>query len=469
MIKIALLKPPPTYARYTRPAIGISYISSYLEQNGFDAKIFDALFNNWSERKLIYYIELYKPDVIGITAMTHEISQAAHIATLIKYKLNVPVIIGGCHITALPKRTLNEFSVFDYGIIGEGEKSILELLKYLCSKNTVSDLYSIAGLVFRDKKNIVVNRPRPWLTHEQLDNLPFPAFHHYYGDNKKALADKHSLYVMFSARGCPYNCAFCMQVLGRQVRYFSAKRICDEIGHAISRYGAHTIDFSDDIFLFDNKRTREILRTMIARGLSKQIRWSGSTHANMVNPEIIALAKQAGCVRLNMGIESGDNEILKAIGKKTTVEQVKKAVSVIKENKISLATYYILGHPNETRETLGKTVNLAISLNTDAIAVGIMVPYPGTKIYDMAKRGEGGYCFLSKDWSEYDKYGGKALELKNLSYEELVKNRKRAYIGIYLKNFRLFALLKYFWHRKRALYYFIRKKIQSFHHTKHAT
>ena len=131
MIKIALIKPPPTYARYTRPAIGISYISSYLEQNGFDAKIFDALFNNWSERKLIYYIELYKPDVIGITAMTHEISQAAHIATLIKHKLNVPVIIGGCHITALPERTLNEFSVFDYGITGEGEKSILELLKYL--------------------------------------------------------------------------------------------------------------------------------------------------------------------------------------------------------------------------------------------------------------------------------------------------------------------------------------------------
>ena len=462
MIKIALIKPPQTYADwYKRPVLGISYISSFLEKNGFTAKIFDAVFNGWSEKDLVCHIETFKPDIIGITAMTHEITRAAHLAAELKNKLKIPAVIGGSHVTALPERTLSEFPVFDYGIRGEGEKTLLELLNFLFAAGPGSDAGAIKGLVFRNTKNVVVNEPRPWLTLEELENLPYPAFHHYYGDATNALAGRQSYYVMFSARGCPYHCAFCMQVLGRQVRPFSAARIGQEIEHAISRYGAHTIDFADEIFLFDSERTREILNLMIGKGLSKRIRWSGLTRANMVNQEIIALAKQAGCYRLEMGVESGDNEILKAIGKNLTVEQVKEAVKIIKEKKIILGTYFILGHPDETRETMRKTVKLAIDLNTDTIAVGTMVPYPGTAIFNMAKRGEGGYRLLSENWSDYDKYGGKALELKNIPYEELIKHQKRAYIGIYLKNFRVIDLLIFLWQRKRGLYYFFRKKFKS--------
>ncbi len=463
MIKIALIKPPQTYANwYRRPVLGISSISSFLEKNGFNATIFDAVFNGWSEKDLVDHIANYKPDIIGITAMTHEITQAAHLAAELKNLLKVPAVVGGSHVTALPERTLYEFPVFDYGIRGEGEKSSLELLRFLFDRGSGSDCGSINGLVFRAMKNVVVNKPRPWLTKEELEDFPFPAFHYYYGNDAKALSGRNSYYVMFSARGCPYHCAFCMQVLGRQIRPFSAARICREIEYAISRYGAHTIDFADEIFLFDGGRTREILNLMIETGLSKRIRWSGLTRANMVSRDIIALAKQAGCYRLEMGVESGDNEILKMIGKNITVEQVKNAVKIIKENEISLGTYFILGHPNETRETLRKTVNLAIDCNTDTIAVGIMVPYPGTAIFDMAKRGEGGYRLLSEKWSDYDKYGGKALELKNIPYKELVKNQQRAYTGLYLRNFRVIDLLLFIWQRKQGLLYFIKKKFRTF-------
>ncbi|MBI4699221.1 MAG: B12-binding domain-containing radical SAM protein, partial [Nitrospirae bacterium] len=422
MIKIALIKPPPTYSNwYQRPVIGISCISSFLEQNGFNARIFDAAFNKWSEKELIQSIETYKPDIVGITSMTHEITQAAHITSLIKERLGISAIIGGCHLTALPERTMSEFPVFDFGIIGEGEETILELLRSLFNGRKTSDIYSIRGLVFRDNGNIVVNEPRPWMDSKRLNSLPYPAFHYYYGNNSKALADKDSYYVMFSSRGCPYHCAFCMQVLGRKIRSFSPERICQEIEAAVSLFGAHTVNFADEIFLFDNDRTREVLNMMIKRGLNRKIRWSGLTRANMVSPEIISLAKLAGCFHLEMGVESGDNKILKAIGKNITTDEIKRAVAIIKENNIMLGTYYILGHPNETRETLSKTLVLAIALNTDTIAVGIMVPYPGTKIFDIAQRGEGGYRLLSTVWSEYDKYGGRALELKGLPYEELLK------------------------------------------------
>ena len=463
MPKVALIKPPATYADwYKRPVLGLSYISACLEQNGFDCKIFDAVFWGWSEEELIHHVDIYHPDMVGVTAMTHEITIAAHIVKLLKDRLSkIPAVVGGPHITALPERTLAEFPFFDYGIYGEGEKTIIELTRHLFDRDSVLDLRSIKGIVYRNKNDIIVNEPRPFLESEELDNLPYPAFHHYYGDDTKALAGSHSYYVMFSARGCPFNCSFCMQVLGRRVRCFSPERVVREIEHSISRYSAHTLDFADEIFLFNNKRTLKILQLMIERGLPRQIRWSGLTRANMVNQDLIALAKQAGCFRLEMGVESGDNEILKSIHKKITVEQAKEAVEIIKRNNISLGTYFILGHPNETRETVHKTVDLAVELNTNTIAVGIMVPYPGTEIYEMAKRGVGGYRLLSEDWSEYDKYGGKSLELKGLSYEELLKYQKRAYIKLYLKNFRFFDMLNFFWKRKSSLWHFFSKKLRS--------
>ena len=298
------------------------------------------------------------------------------------------------------------------------------------------------------------------MTTDELDALPRPAFHHYYGaDNPRALASKDSYYVMLSSRGCPYNCAFCMQVLGKKVRRRSAQSILREIDYAVENYGAHTFNFADEIFLFDDQQTRNILRLFIERDLPKRIRWSALTRANLVNPELVSLAKKAGCFRLEMGVESGDDRILKAIGKGITVEQVRQSVETIKKMGISLGTYYILGHPNETIETLRKTVDLAVNLNTDMIAVGLMVPYPGTRIFDMALQGKNGYRLLSKNWAEYEKYGGKVLEIDGLPHKKLVKWQKRTLLYLYLKNFRFLDGFGFLWKRRGALYFVIRKKI----------
>lgn len=465
-MKVAFVNTPATYGDwYKRPVLGLAYISACLESSGFDCKIFDAYFNSWSEKELLQHVKEYNPDVIGITAMTHQIVKAAQIAAELKKQLNALVIIGGCHVTALPERTLAEFPVFDYGVYGEGEKTTPELLKYL-QRGTESKSCTIKGVAFRKGGRIFVNEPRLYLTSAELDALPYPAFHHYYGNNPDALANEHLHYVMLTSRGCPYNCAFCMQVLGRKVRRRAAQNILQEMDYAIEHYGAHTIDFVDEIFLFDSRETRELLQLMIERGFPKRIKWKGLVRANFVNPELITLAKKAGCYRLEMGVESGDNEILRAISKGITVEQVKRAVRIIKKADIPLGTYFILGHPNETIETLRKTVDLAVELNTDTIAVGLMVPYPGTRIFDMAVRGEGGYRLLAQDWSEYDKYCSKALEIEGLPHKELVKWQRRALIKLYLRNFRFLDALKFFWQRRNAFVFVFKKWIASLKSTK---
>jgi len=456
-MKVALIKPPRTYADYNKvPAFGIGYISACLKQRGIDCKIFDAHFNDWSQKETIVSVLEYRPDILGFTAMTHEIVQASQMASRLKEQLNAPTIVGGCHVTALHKRTLKEFFVFDYAVYGEGEKTMPDLIEFLQQGGT-SPASDIPGVVFRDAQgNIYVNQPRQVLTPAELDRLPYPDFKDYYSE-PQALTGKNVYYSIFTSRGCPYNCAFCMQVLGRKARRRSAENVVQEIEYAISHYGAHTFDFSDDIFLFDSRETRELLQLMIDTSLPERIRWSALVRANFVTRELLNLAKKAGCYRLEMGVESGDNEILKAIKKGITVEQVKNAVKIIKDSGISLGTYFILGHPNETTETLKKTVQLAVKLNTDSIAVGLMVPYPGTRIYEMAQQGEGGYRLVSEDWSEYDKYGGKALEVGELTFKELSSWQRKAFIYFYLKNFRLLDILRFIVQYRRGIFFMIKK------------
>jgi anaerobic magnesium-protoporphyrin IX monomethyl ester cyclase len=457
-VKVALIKPPGTYASwFKRPVLGISYISACLEADGFECKIFDADFNSWSEATLIAKVCEYNPDVAGITSMTHEIVAAARIAHKLKANSNIPVIIGGCHVTALPGRTLEEFPDFDYGVSGEGERTMSELLRFLINKSP--SVENISGVVFRRDKRVIVNQPRPFLTEQEINGLPLPSFGDYYGANKGALRQKGKYYVMITSRGCPFRCAFCMRVLGGTVRRRLPEKVCAEIEFAVSAYGAHTIDFADEIFLFNNNDTRVLLNMMIDRGLPKKIKWTGLVRANFVTPELISLAKKAGCCHLEMGVESGDVEILKAIKKGITIEQVKNAVAIIKNAGISLNTYYILGHPNETKDSLRKTVELAIKLNTDDISVGLMVPYPGTEIYDLAFNGKGGYRLLSQNWSDFDKYCSKVLEVEGLPYQELSRWQRDAFIGLYLKNGRFIDAFKFFWKIRIALFFILLKML----------
>jgi anaerobic magnesium-protoporphyrin IX monomethyl ester cyclase len=451
-MKVALIRPPEvnSYWNTTRPSLGIGSIASYLESNGILVKIFDANYNGWTDRQTVEFVAAYEPDIIGLSSMTHEISMAHTIASFLSLRLpNVPTVIGGCHVTALPQETLREFSNFTYGIYGEGEKTLLALVRAI-QHETEDGLCAINGLAYRDSHDIIINPARDRLTSQELETLPYPAFHQYYTDTQ-ALTGKDDYYVMISSRGCPYNCAFCMQVLGREVRRRSAESVVREMEYAIDHYSAHTIYFLDEILLFNDQLTYDTLELMIQRKIPNRIQWRGLTRVNLVSEKLINKAKEAGCFSLEIGIESGSDEVLKRINKHITVKQAEEAVRIIKKAGIFVEANFILGHPYETLETVKATINLAARLNPNMIAIGIMTPYPGTKIYEMAQRGEGGYRLLTKDWSKYDKYGGKALELDGLPLKELEKWQRKGLLNFYLKNFRFLDLFKFIITYRRAI------------------
>jgi radical SAM superfamily enzyme YgiQ (UPF0313 family) len=427
--KAALIRVPDSNGtRHRRPALGLAYLCTYLKANGLGSRVFDAYYHRWKEHELVDRVVAYKPDLIGITAMTHEIHRAAHVAGRLKSQTHAPVVIGGCHVTALPKRTLKEFREFDYGVYGEGEKTFLEIGQYVV--DGVKRLRYVDGLIYRDGEDVGINSRLSHLSPDELDALPFPAFEDYYGEDSGALSASNACYVLSASRGCSHSCAFCVRVLGRTRRVRSAENVIREMERAVSRWGAHSFDFYDEILLEDSPETLRMLGLMVERGFASRLRWYGVTRPDSVNREIAHLAARAGCFQLGLGVESGDDGMLRAVGKEINVGDVRRAFRVIKDAGIAIDAYFILGHPNESEEQMKRTVDLVAELNPDAAVIDLMVPYPGTGIYEMALRGAGGYHLLTEDWSQYDQSGSPVLELDGVPHKKLLHWRSRAIINL---------------------------------------
>ncbi|MDP2928548.1 MAG: radical SAM protein [Candidatus Omnitrophota bacterium] len=195
---------------------------------------------------------------------------------------------------------------------------------------------------------------------------------------------------------------------------------------------------------------------MIKKGLSKDIRWSATTRVDSVDKDLLQKMKEAGCDHIEFGVESGNREILKKIKKGITIEQAANAVRIAKDLKLHTEIGFILGHPDETAETAYQTIYLASMLNTNYVQLGIMVPYPGTEVADMAKNGLGGYKLLSNDWSDYNKQLGNALELKNLSRKDLERIQFAGYLKLFIFNRRYKDLLLFLLDFHREAFAFIR-------------
>lgn len=452
-MKIALARVSSYQNWYKEASIGLGYVAAVLEKKGLEVGIFDGRYFNVKDEILAEKIKIFSPDIIGFTSMTHEIKRVAAICGELKRSLRVPIIIGGCHVTALPVQTMEDIPFIDYGIIGEGEGSVLDLVEHLKGRMKIAD---VGGIVHKDNGKIVQNKPRGQAV--DLDALPFPAFHHYFKNGKKSLCRRDRYYQIFSSRGCIFKCAFCMRTLGETLRRRSAKNIIEEIDFAQAAYGAHTIDFRDELFLSNDEKTKEILHGFIEAGLPKKIRWAGTTRASFIDKKIIKIAKESGCYELGLGVESGNDDMLKKVNKSLTVSQVRFAVGVIKKEKIRINTYYIIGHPGENDGTIRDTIDLAVELNTDQVAIGLMVPYPGTKVYEWAQEGRYGYKLLTADWERYDKYGTPVLEIDGLPAKRLEGFQYKAYILFYLKNFRIFSLLRFIILKHRGIFTVLKKQ-----------
>ncbi len=436
MGKVVLINPPTKaskerqFARTREPRLGLAYLAAYLEKQDIQPEIADAKFEGLSFSQVVDRVKKQTTDLVGITAYTPDIVDAAKLATELKRELpHNPIVIGGAHATALPVETMEQFPCFDFLIYGEGEITLAELVLALSGKKGMED---VKGLVFRGRE-IKQNEPRPLITN--LDELPFPAWH---------IFPSLRQYPVLSSRGCPFRCIFCSRVLGNKLRLRSAQNIVDELETIYDNYHPERISFHDDTFGVNHRHTYELLDLIIEKGLSKKVKFDVTTRVDTVNYELLKKLKEAGFTAVGLGVESGNQQILSNINKGITLEQAEKAVAAANKAGLHTNAFFILGHPNETKQTINDTINFAAKLDTTRANFGIMVPYPGTEIARMAEKGEGNYRLLSRNWADYGKQVGAALELTNISRKELERLQLKGYIKFQVSHISLSKLRRFF-------------------------
>lgn len=436
-MKILLINPPWQflYGKFkpaakvgvNMPPLGLIYISGYARENGYkEIKIIDTEVSGYS----IEMVKEYNPDVIGISSVSPNFQAACNIADEIKKHLSVPVILGGVHVTVAPKESMEKCLSFDYAVIGEGEITFKELLDAIKNNTPVND---IKGIVYRENNSIFQTAPRELV--KDLDILPFPArklieyTKYNFSVPKSGIAP---LTLMVTSRGCPYDCIFCASktIWGRNTRFRSADNVIAEIKE-IAALGIKYIAFSDDTFTLKRDRVIDICNKLIKENLG--ITWQMMTRANLFDEELLILMKKAGLVRMSIGIESGDPEILRKIKKGVTLEEIEKAYKIAKKVGIETRGSIMIGHPFETKESMMKTLKFARNLSECMqMYINISTPFPGTELYEMAKTGTGGLNLITQDLAEFRRYGNAVVTVNDLSRNDLIRYQKIGFWMFYM-------------------------------------
>jgi len=425
-MKVCLITPPYESAvestvGVSSPPLGLAYLASMLREN-HEVKIIDSNVLDYTMEDVRRELKDFYPDIVGITSTTPSILNAYSVARIAKeVREDCKVIMGGPHVSFVPRQTLEECRHIDIIIRGEGERTLEELIDAI---EREEPLETMKGISFRDGDRIVDNEPRPFI--KNIDKIPFPSrdllpIHLYQANGIRYT-------TMMTSRGCPFRCCFCSssRLFGGCWRGRSPENVLEELEIIYDEYNIRNIEFIDDTFTLDRKRAERICDGIIRRGLD--ISWGASSRVDTLSRKLVEKMRKAGCWILYLGIESGSQRILDAIGKRITIEQVKKAVKIVKEAGIQVLGSFILGFLQDTVETIKQTVNFAKSLKLDYAQFSILTPYPGTPIYDYAVKNN---LLLTRDWSKYTAIDP-IMKIKGVSEKELKMLFRKAYVSFYL-------------------------------------
>jgi radical SAM superfamily enzyme YgiQ (UPF0313 family) len=346
---------------------------------GNDVKFIDALNLRLNEDELIR--RLNDCDIVGIGVLTDYYLEAKSIVKKLK-KLGKIIILGGVHPTVLPIETLKETGA-DFIVLGEGEEVMGELITSLKNKTSFE---KIRGIAYRKNNKIYVNPRRDLI--KNLDNLPFPDWdsmdpREYQKAPHGAIVKNFPVAPIITTRGCPYECKFCVSpnFWLRKIRFRSPEKVIEEIEYLIKNFGVKEIHFEDDNLTLRREHVEKICRLILAKNI--KISWAtpNGIRADKVDETLLRLMKKSGCYSIVLGIESGNEGILKNIKKRESLTDIEKAAKAAKKAGLITQGFFILGLPGETEETIKKSINFAKKIKLDRAHFMLLDLLPGSELW----------------------------------------------------------------------------------------
>jgi len=365
-----------------RIPLGLAYIGASLLKNGYEVEVYDQQVHHYPDEHLTKYLDDNKFDAIGVSVIGgyYQYNKLISLSKAINASKNRPFyIIGGHGPSPEPKYFLKKTGA-DVAVIGEGEETIIELLK---AYENLEPFDNILGIAFREGDTVTVNPRRPLI--KDIDSIPFPAYElfdmNYYrlGRNPNDTATDFGM-TMLSGRGCKFKCNFCYR-LDKGLRIRSNKSVIEEIKMLQEKYGITYFMFYDELLMVSADRAISLSQAIMDAGLN--IKWYCNGRLNYVTEEAIKIMKEAGCVYINYGIECFDNRILKNMNKQLTTNQITKGIEITLSGGISPGLNIIFGNIGENKETLEKSRDFILKYNdgVELRTIRPVTPYPGSPLY----------------------------------------------------------------------------------------
>lgn len=418
------------------PPLNLAYLAAYAENQGHEVIIIDGEVEGLSVEQMVERTKDFNPHLIGITATTPFYHIAVELGNALKRTLDSPIAIGGPHVTVLKEKVFEK--CFDYAFIGESDNSWSEFLKGF-EKEEIS---SIKGIMYRKGDEIIfTGDPLPC---QDVNKIPIPA-RHLLKNELYNLGTMHGIKkftTIMTVRGCPFNCIFCStKVFGKDTRKKDPQLVIKEMKECIEKYGTEHFFISDNTLTLHRQHIMDICDLIIKEKLS--ITFEGSTRANMVDEELIKKMVEAGLIRLSFGLESVDETIRQTMKKMVPLESYIEANKLTNRYGIETLNSCMIGLPGETYNTVKKTLAfLRKSKEIKQANISIAVPYPGTELFEMAKKEELGLKLMTDDFSQYRRYNAAVMQVGELSPKDLKDIQNEAFVSIYLAPWRWKPVLK---------------------------
>lgn len=454
-MKILLLNPPfkTEFGKFSRdqrsPAITksgtlyypvwLAYATGVLEQAGYAAKLLDACADLIPEEQTVGLVASYAPDVIVLNTSTPSLYNDIAIAEKLKMVLPQCLLVCvGTHPSALPAETLALSTAIDVIARREYEFTILDLVRTVDARE---DMGTVLGITYRDgsTQELISNPDRPLI--EDLDSLPFASAvykKHLTIRNYFFAAAAYPMLMIFTGRGCPNSCFFCVypQVFhGREkYRLRSPENVVAEFEYIIENFPeVKAIGIEDDTFTADLGRARKICELLIEKQINKKISWWVNARVTL-DLATMQLMKKAGCTLLIAGFESGSQAVLDQMHKGITIDKSVQYAQNARQAGLRIHGCFMVGNPGETKETMEETLQLALRLNTDTAQFFPLMVYPGTEAYSWAKNNK---LLQTEDYSRWvteDGLHNCVIASPTLRSEELVafcdNARRRYYLRV---------------------------------------
>lgn len=413
------------------PPLGLAYIAAVLRRAGHMVTIIDGEVENLGVDELLARIPA-DAAIIGFTSTTllwPSVQAAA--AKMRSVFPRATLVVGGPQVTAFPEDTIAN-SVFDVGVIGDGETAIVELADRLASSAGIAGPGGVAGCVARSPGGMpAVAGVTRWV--EDLDSLPMPAIDLLPAGRYRSMLTRNPFVTLITSRGCPYRCAFCSQIYtGPRLRTRSPANIIAEIERAVREYRAREIVVFDETF--GVKRDEALQLCALIRDRKLDVRWSARTRIDVLDEELLRAMRLAGCYFLHLGIESGAQHVLDMMQKRITLQAARDAVRLARSLGFFVHGYFMLGYPGETRRDVEATARFSRRLGLDVASYTVTIPNPRTPLFeDAVERG-----IIAPDfWRDYTAGSGQReipfLASPDCPASYLLRAKRAAYLRFFFR------------------------------------